>query len=164
MTSKLGMQTFSIHIFTNISRSKWNQATKFGLLIVAMKFDQLIEHSMRNIFLEKSYTSLTEKLFPDPFLKNRIWAYIWINILKFYIFYSYCLPSWGLSKVIETKFQTTCFYLKAFLKNKKRSGTSLHTSQSVWYLKKNISMVILYYLTKFQCLVAFTSWYIGLYV
>ena len=33
------------------------------------------------------------------------------------------MPSWGLSKYIKTKLQTTCFYsYKAFLKNKKRSG------------------------------------------
>ena len=56
-----------------------------------------------------------------------------------------------------------CFY-KAFLKNKKRSGTSLPTSFSTWFLKKNISVVIFSYLTKFQCLVAFNSWDIGQYV
>ena len=47
---------------------------------------------------------------------------------------------------------------KAFLKNKKRSGTSLPASFSAWFLKKYISVVILYYLTKFHCLVVFTSW------
>ena len=36
-----------MHIFPNISRSKGNQAMKFG---------QLIEYGMRNIFIEKSYT------------------------------------------------------------------------------------------------------------
>ena len=42
-----GKQTESIHILTNISGSKDNQT---------MKFSQLIEYNMRNIFLEKSYT------------------------------------------------------------------------------------------------------------
>ena len=64
-----------MHIFTNISRSKGNQAMKFG---------QLIAYNIRNIFLEKSYTkcgretisrnhtqSVVEKLFLDPFLKNQ---------------------------------------------------------------------------------------------
>ena len=37
----------AIHIFPNISKSKNNQT---------MKFDQLIEHNMRSIFLDKSYT------------------------------------------------------------------------------------------------------------
>ena len=36
-----------IHILPNISRSKGNQAMKFG---------QLVKYNMRNIFLEKSYT------------------------------------------------------------------------------------------------------------
>ena len=36
-----------IHILPNISRSKGNQTMKFG---------QLIDYNMTNIFLEKSYT------------------------------------------------------------------------------------------------------------
>ena len=64
--------------------------------------------------------SVLEKLFPDHFLKNQNWSYLPINILKFYIFCFYSLPSWGLSKVIETKLQTTCFYLiKSFFKKRK---------------------------------------------
>ena len=47
-----------IHILPNISRSKSNQKTKFG---------QLIEHNMRNIFLEKSYTKCDGETFPRPF-------------------------------------------------------------------------------------------------
>ena len=46
MTSQPGKQTIIIHTLPNISRSKGNQT---------MKFDQLIEYYMRNIFLEKSY-------------------------------------------------------------------------------------------------------------
>ena len=46
MTSQPGYQTIVIHILPNISRSKGNQKMKFG---------QLIECNMRNIFLEKSY-------------------------------------------------------------------------------------------------------------
>ena len=41
---------------------------------------------------------------------------LWINILKLFIFCFSCLPSWGLSKVMEIKLQTICFYLiKTFL-------------------------------------------------
>ena len=47
MTSQLGQQTIAIHILPSISRSKDNQT---------MKFDQLIEYNMRNIFVEKLYT------------------------------------------------------------------------------------------------------------
>ena len=59
MTSKPGKQTISIHILTNISRSKDNQAMKLG---------QLIEYNIRNICREKLYAKC---LFPGPFLKNQ---------------------------------------------------------------------------------------------
>ena len=61
MTSQPGKQTIAIHILTNFPKSKGNQAIKFG---------QLIESNMRNIFLEKSYSKCFTELFPDPFLKN----------------------------------------------------------------------------------------------
>ena len=36
-------------------------------------------------FLLKNQTqNVVEKLFPDPFLKNQNWDYLWINSLKFY--------------------------------------------------------------------------------
>ena len=49
-----------------------------------------------------------------------------IVFLKVYAVCYYCIPSWGLSKYIDTKLQTTCFYLilSIFL-NKKKPGTSL---------------------------------------
>ena len=53
MTSQPGKQTIAIHILPNISRSKGNQTMKFG---------QLIEYNMRNIFLEKSYTKYGGKI------------------------------------------------------------------------------------------------------
>ena len=34
-----------------------------------MKADQQTEYNMRNIFLEKSYTNVVEKLYSDTFLK-----------------------------------------------------------------------------------------------
>ena len=43
MTSQPGQQTIAIHILTNISKSKDNQAMKFG---------QLIEYNMKNIIRE----------------------------------------------------------------------------------------------------------------
>ena len=57
MTSHSGQQTISIHILPNISRSKHNQTMKFG---------QLIEYIMINIFVK----NVVKKLFPDLFLKN----------------------------------------------------------------------------------------------
>ena len=119
-----------------------------------MRTGQLLQYNLRNIFFWKNTQNLVEKLFPD---EN--WPDLWINILTFYIFYFYCLPSWGLSKVIETDLQTTCIYLmESFLKNKERSGTSLTVSFSSWFLKKNISPVIFYNLTKLECLIVVTSW------
>ena len=63
MTSKPGQQAIGIHILPNISRSKGNQAMKFG---------QLIEYNMRNIFVENHTQNVLEKLFPDPYLKIKI--------------------------------------------------------------------------------------------
>ena len=58
MTSQPGEQTVVTHILPNISRSKFNQT---------MKFDQLTECNMRNIFLEKSYTKCDGETSPRPF-------------------------------------------------------------------------------------------------
>ena len=46
MTSQTGEQTIAIHMLINIARSNCNQA---------IKFDQLIEYSKRNIFIDISY-------------------------------------------------------------------------------------------------------------
>ena len=58
MTSQLGKQTIATCILPNISRSKNNQAMKFG---------QLMEYNTRNIFLEKSYTKCSGETTPRPF-------------------------------------------------------------------------------------------------
>ena len=64
-----------MHILSNISRSKDNQKTKF---------EQLIEHNMRNNLPEKSYKICWRNYSLFPFLKNQNWANLWINSLKFY--------------------------------------------------------------------------------
>ena len=66
-------------------------------------------------------------------------------------------------KYVKTKVLTLVPSL-LLLKNKKRLGTSLSASFSAWFLKKNISQVIFYQLTKSDFLVAFTSKYIERYV
>ena len=58
MTLQLRKQ---IHVLPNISRSKDNQTMKFG---------QLIEFNMKNIFLEKSYTKCGGENSPRPFSKK----------------------------------------------------------------------------------------------
>ena len=97
----LWLWTNAIHIFPNISRSKDNQIMKFG---------QVIECNIRNIFLEKSNTKYSGDYIPDHFrdhfLKSQNWAYLWIN------------------SPIETKLQTTSFYLiYSSFKKQKRSST-----------------------------------------
>ena len=63
MTSQPGTQVIAVHILPKISRSKGNQTMKYG---------QLTECNMRNIFLENHSQNVMEKLFQDPFLKNQI--------------------------------------------------------------------------------------------
>ena len=53
----------AIHIFPNISRSKGNQAMKFG---------QLIQYNMKNIFVEKSYTKCAGEIISRPLSKKKI--------------------------------------------------------------------------------------------
>ena len=55
MRSQPGSQTIAIYIFTNTSRSKGNQAMKFG---------QLINYDMRNIFVKKSYPKCAGETIP----------------------------------------------------------------------------------------------------
>ena len=61
MTSQTGWQTIAKHKLPNISRNKGNQAMKFG---------QLIEYNMRNIFVEKSYTKCAGETIPRPLSKK----------------------------------------------------------------------------------------------
>ena len=63
LTSQPREQTIVIYILPNISRSKGNQTMKFG---------QLIEYNMRNIFLEKSYSECDGETSPKLFWKIKI--------------------------------------------------------------------------------------------
>ena len=68
----------------------------------------------------------------------------------------------GYRNLLKLSSKALAFTLyKAFLKTKKRSDTSLSASFSMSILKKSISLVILYQLTKYPCLFAFTSLDIG---
>ena len=78
----------------NISRSKWSQTMKFG---------QLIEYNMRNIFLKKSYPKWGEETSPRPFSKNQNWAYLWINSLKFYTISFYSMSTSSTTKIYLKK-------------------------------------------------------------
>ena len=58
MTSQPGKQTIVIHVLPNILRNRNNQVMKFG---------QLREYNMKNIFLEKPYTKCGGETSPRPF-------------------------------------------------------------------------------------------------
>ena len=137
MTLLIGKQIITtIQILPNISRSKGNQT---------MKFHKWIEYN-RNIFLEKIYKiqNVSEKLVPDPFLKNQYCTYLWFSSLKFYKVCFYCESKLMTIYRIMLKLRCSLFTFsscKTFFK-KKRSGTSLPTSFSAWFLKKNISHVM----------------------
>ena len=47
--------------------------------------------------------NLVERLVPDSFRKCENWANLWIDSLKFFTVRFYFVPSWELSKYIETK-------------------------------------------------------------
>ena len=61
MTLQPGQQAIAIHILSNISRNKDNQTMKFG---------QIVECNMRNIFVEKLYTKCGGEAIPKPFSKK----------------------------------------------------------------------------------------------
>ena len=61
MISQPGKQAISIHILCNISSCKYNQRIKFG---------QLIEYNIRNIFLEYSCPKCDGKTIPRLFSKT----------------------------------------------------------------------------------------------
>ena len=82
-----------------------------------MKFGQLAECNMRNIFMKNHTQNVVEKLFSGSFLINQNWANLWINSLKFYTVCFHRMASWGLLKYIGTKLQSTCS--KLFQKIKK---------------------------------------------
>ena len=57
-----------------------------------MEFGQLIEHNMRNIFLEKSYTKCGGETIPRFFPEKSKLNIPLINSLKFYTVCIYCMP------------------------------------------------------------------------
>ena len=47
-----------------------------------MKFDQLIEYNMRNIFSKIHTQNMVKKIFLETFIKKLNRVYLWINSLK----------------------------------------------------------------------------------
>ena len=111
MTSQTGQQIITIHILPNISKSKENQTMKFG---------QLIENEMRNIFLEKSYAKCGGEASNRCFIKNQTSVYLWVNSLSCYKVCFHCLSKSRSTKYVKNKVLTTCFYLISSLFEKQR--------------------------------------------
>ena len=68
-----------------------------------MKYGQLTECNMKNIFLKKSYTKCGGETIPKPFSK---WSKLSMSLdqySKVYVLCFYCIPICGQSKYTETK-------------------------------------------------------------
>ena len=86
MRSKTGTQIITIHILSNNSKIKDNQAMKFG---------QFIEYKLKNIVLQKPYTKCVTETSTRPFyIKSKL------RVL-----------SLDKKSKVETKVKTTCFYI-----------------------------------------------------
>ena len=81
-----------------------------------MRFGQLLKYNIRNIFIETLFTKCGRETIPRPFSKRSKLSISLDQYSKVLYTFFYCLSSWGLLKVIETKLQITCFYLIPYLK------------------------------------------------
>ena len=106
-------QWMTIHILTNILRSKDNQA---------MKFDQSIEYKMRNIFYTQNV------------VKNSSQILFWKSKLR--------ISSDQKSTCLFVSSPLVFTLCKSFLKREKNSETILLATFSKWFLKKNILLVM----------------------
>ena len=123
-----------------------------------MKFGQLIEYNKRNIFLQKSCRKWGREtssrplfVFKKSFIRGKSkWsaASFWYNLIAFLLVYNKN-KLWNFRLLIQRYVQFWFF--------RKGSGNSFSTTFWEWFLKKNGSHVI----TKFYCLIPFTSWDIG---
>ena len=83
MTSQPGEQTIVIHLLPNSLRNKDNQAMKFG---------QLREYNMKNIFFEKPYTKCGGETSPRPF-SEKLKLSISLDQHSKFLFSSFCCIS-----------------------------------------------------------------------
>ena len=104
MTPETGQQVITTDILPNIWRSRDKKTMKFG---------QVIENNIRNIFLEKPYTKYGGKASSRPFYKKsklRIFLDQYTELLNCYKVCFIACPSRGLAKYMNIKVLTTCFY------------------------------------------------------
>ena len=85
MTSQPGKQAIVIHVLPNIVRNKDNQAIKFG---------QLREYNMKNIFIEKPCTKYGGETSPRPFSKKLKLSISLDQQFEFLFSSFYCISKW----------------------------------------------------------------------
>ena len=155
ITSQPGKQTIAIHILPDISRSRGNQTMKFG---------QLIEYNMRNIFLKKScikwvwWRNYTQTLF----WKTKIEGISGLTASTFIQFVFILCQVEGYRNMLKLSGRPLTFTsYKGFLKNQKRSRTTLpsHFLHDFWW-----KIFLLIYFINWPNFIVFTSWDIGQYV
>ena len=76
-----------------------------------MKFSQLIEYNMRNIFFEKSYTKFGGETSPRPFFAKLKLSISLDQKPKALCLLFQLYAKLRVIEIFETKLQTTCFYL-----------------------------------------------------
>ena len=107
------------------------------------------------LLFSKNVFASVNTIYNQSLCPNKYFIYVVLIVCQVENYWKYLKLSWR-------SFALTLY--KTFLKNRNRSGTSLPAPFYAWFLKKNISVVPFYYLTKFQYLAVFTSWDIGQYV
>ena len=85
MTSQPGKQTIVIHVLPNTLRNKDNQTMKFG---------QLREYNMENIFFEKAYTKCGGETSPRPFPEKLKLSISLDQQSEFLLSLFYCISKW----------------------------------------------------------------------
>ena len=85
MTSQTGKQTIVIHVLPKILRNNDNQAIKFG---------QLREYNMKNIFLKKSYRKCGGETSPRPFSEKPKLSISLDQQSEFLFSSFYCISKW----------------------------------------------------------------------
>ena len=91
-------RAIAIHIMPYNSRNNGNQTIELG---------QTVEHNIKKIFVQKSHPKYGGETISEPFFKK---SKLSISLEQFTVCFN-CMPSGGLLIYIETKLQTTCFYL-----------------------------------------------------
>ena len=101
------------------------------------------------------WRNFSQTLFQKTKIEYTSVSLVW-SFLKFVFMMCQVNSFRNILKLRSRPFAFTSY--KAFSKIEKRPGTSPPASFSAWFLKKNISIVRLYWLTKFHWLVTFNSW------